>query len=61
MIKHHIITAKPNRPKQCCNTSKKQFVMHATFVGFPIPYNMINITHELDKIEKIKKSHFFGI
>jgi hypothetical protein len=39
MIKHHIITAKQNWPKQCHDASKKQFFMRGTFVGFPIPYN----------------------
>jgi hypothetical protein len=43
MIKHHIITAKPNRPKQSRHARKKQLFMHTTFVGFPTPYNMINI------------------
>jgi hypothetical protein len=43
MIKHHIITTKPNWPKQHRNANKKQFFMRATFVGFSIPYNMINI------------------
>jgi hypothetical protein len=43
MIKHHIITAKPNRPKHRRNASMKQVFMRATFVGFQIPYNMINI------------------